>query len=425
MPYDPDATFPPLPDNGDTRPHYWREGLPVLAGSSVRLREPLIADAPGLVAALADARVGRFMSRPPDAVRGFERFIAWIQGERRAGRGLCYAILPVGTDSAAGLIQVRSLEPSFTTAEWGFALDPSHWGTGVFMESARIALDFAFRVLHVHRLEARASVANGRGNGVLRKLGAVPEGVLRQSLEQASERVDQVLWAVLDEEWLRGEPPAYHLAPMARPPEVTREDASQERLPRPRWCDDLPVLPGRLTTLRELEAEDAVELLPLLLDPEVRRFSFAPPATGEAFARYVAWSRDQRRRGRYACFGIVPRPGGRPVGLIQLRALDPSFQTAEWGFAIGRPYWGTGLFSDSAHSLLDFAFGTMGVHRLEARSAVANERATRALRRLGAVFEGALRQSFLIGGQYYDDGLYSLLAADWRSRSLTLQRASA
>jgi ribosomal-protein-alanine N-acetyltransferase len=425
MPHDPDATFPRLLDTGDSRPRYWREGLPILAGGSVRLREPRVADAPALVEALADSRVGRFMSRPPNAIRGFERFIAWIQGERRAGRGLCYAILPTGADRAAGLIQVRSLEPSFTTAEWGFALDPSHWGTGVFMEAARIALDFAFRVLRVHRLEARASVANGRGNGVLRKLGAVPEGVLRQSLEQASERVDQVLWAMLDEEWLRGEPPTYDLAPTARPPEVPQVDASPGRAPRPRWCDELPVLASDLATVRELEAEDAVELLPLLLDPEVRRFSFSPPSTGEAFAHFVAWSQDHRRNGKYACFGIVPRSQTKAVGLIQLRALDPSFQTAEWGFALGRPYWGTGLFTDAARLLLDFAFGTVGVHRLEARSAVANERATHALRRLGAVFEGALRQSFLIGGQYHDDALYSLLQVDWRRQNATLRRSIA
>ena len=79
----------------------------------------------------------------------------------------------------------------------------------------------------VHRLEARASVANGRGNGVLRKLGAVPEGVLRQSLQQASERVDQILWAMLDEEWFRsGAVPAYDLTPPARLPEVAQPQAS-------------------------------------------------------------------------------------------------------------------------------------------------------------------------------------------------------
>ena len=83
--------------------------------------------------------------------------------------------------TAIGLFQVRQLEPDFATAEWGFALGSAFWGTGMFMDGARMVVDFAFETLGVRRLEARAAVANGRGNGALRKLGAVQEGVLRRS----------------------------------------------------------------------------------------------------------------------------------------------------------------------------------------------------------------------------------------------------
>jgi len=53
----------------------------------------------------------------------------------------------------------------------------------------------------VHRLEARAAVRNGRGNGALRKLGATQEGVLRKSFRKNGEYVDQALWTILDDEW--------------------------------------------------------------------------------------------------------------------------------------------------------------------------------------------------------------------------------
>jgi ribosomal-protein-alanine N-acetyltransferase len=160
----------------------------------------------------------------------------------------------------------------------------------------------------------------------------------------------------------------------------------------------------------------------MLTDSDVQRYVSPPPSTSESFTRFVEWSRGQRRIGKYLCFGIVPRARSQAVGLIQLRALDPPFHTGEWGFAIGRPYWGTGMFPEAARLLLDFAFGTMGVHRLEARSVVENERAIRALRRLGAVFEGTLRQSFLLGTEYYDDALCSLLAADWLRRQREMKR---
>jgi ribosomal-protein-alanine N-acetyltransferase len=109
--------------------------------------------------------------------------------------------VPHGSDTAIGIFQVRSLEPAFGTAEWGFALASEFWGTGIFSDGAKLVVDFAFEVLGVHRLEARAALKNGRGNGALRKLGAVQEGVLRRSFERNGEYLDQALWTILQDEW--------------------------------------------------------------------------------------------------------------------------------------------------------------------------------------------------------------------------------
>ena len=62
-------------------------------------------------------------------------------------------------------------------------------------------MDFSFETIGVHRLEARAAVQNGRGNGALRKVGAVQEGVLRKSFLRNGEYLDQVLWTIVDEDW--------------------------------------------------------------------------------------------------------------------------------------------------------------------------------------------------------------------------------
>ena len=69
------------------------------------------------------------------------------------------------------------------------------------MAAAELVLTFAFDTIGIHRLEARAAVRNGRGNGALRKLGAVQEGVLRRSFLRDGEYLDQVLWAILESDW--------------------------------------------------------------------------------------------------------------------------------------------------------------------------------------------------------------------------------
>ncbi len=179
----------------------WKAGLPVMAGTGFSLRELRLEDATSLLAMLTTEEVSRFISPPPTTVEGFERFILWAQRERQAGNYACFAVVPAGMDTAIGIFQVRSLEPGFATAEWGFALGSQYWGTGVFVEGARLVVDFAFDAIGVRRLEARAAVANGRGNGALRKLGAVQEGVLRRSFLRHGEYHDQVLWGILSDDW--------------------------------------------------------------------------------------------------------------------------------------------------------------------------------------------------------------------------------
>jgi RimJ/RimL family protein N-acetyltransferase len=187
----------PIPSAAD-----WRTGLPTLIGSMVTLRELRLSDAPSLFVSLTTYEVARFISPPPTTLDGFERFIGWAHRQRAAGQYICFAVVARTSDIAIGLFQIRSLEPSFGNAEWGFAIAYEFWGTGAFVEGASLVLDFAFTILGSHRLEARAATVNGRGNAALRKIGAKREGVLRKSFLRHGEYLDQSLWTILGEDWL-------------------------------------------------------------------------------------------------------------------------------------------------------------------------------------------------------------------------------
>jgi len=181
----------------------WKQALPVLQGDGVTLRELRVSDAPALLALLTTEEVTHFISPPPTTIEGFERFIVWAACEREAGRYLCYAVVPEGYDTAVGLFQVRRLDPTFGTAEWGFAIGSAFWGTGLFAKGATLVVEFAFDVIGVYRLEARAAVKNGRGNGALRKIDAIQEGILRKSFLRGAEYLDQALWAISEQDWYR------------------------------------------------------------------------------------------------------------------------------------------------------------------------------------------------------------------------------
>ncbi len=181
----------------------WRQGLPSMGGRVVVLREPILSDARPLWSMVSREEVSRFMSTPPGTVEGFERFISWTHRERAVGNFACFAVVPQGTASPVGLFQIRRLDERFEAAEWGFAIGSRFWGRGVYADAAVMVLEFAFDVIGVRRLEARAAVANGRATGALRKVGATRVGVLHGSLMKEGRSLDQELWAIRAEDWRR------------------------------------------------------------------------------------------------------------------------------------------------------------------------------------------------------------------------------
>ncbi|MQA30899.1 MAG: GNAT family N-acetyltransferase [Luteitalea sp.] len=168
-------------------------------------------------------------------------------------------------------------------------------------------------------------------------------------------------------------------------------------------------------TLRALRSGDAAALLHHISRPEVLRHIAPAPTTVAGFKAFIRWTLAERRRGVHAAFGVVPVGAVRPVGMLQFWPVELDWSTSECCFVIGDEYWGTGLFERGARLMLDFAFDTVGVRRMEARSAAANGRGNGALGKLGATREGTLRGAFRRGAGVSDHVMWSILAEDWHS----------
>ena len=179
----------------------WRTELPVLTGRTVVLREVAPQDLGPIVDLLSLADATRFGTDETSPEIAAQRLVERAARDRATGAAFTYVITVSPSRSVAGVMQVRQLDPAFEAAEWECTLAPSARGSGVFLEAARLVGSFAFGTIGAHRLEARVLLRNGRANGALRKLGAVQEGVLRRSIRHNNEYLDQVLWAMLKEDW--------------------------------------------------------------------------------------------------------------------------------------------------------------------------------------------------------------------------------
>jgi len=179
----------------------WRAGLPTLAARLVTLREPSPMDLRPLMDLLLLADASRFGIDEPISEVAVQEMLDRLARDRQNGVAFTFLVVASSTRAVVGLVQARQIDLSWESAEWECTLAPSWRGTGAFLETARLVGSFAFGTVGVHRLEARVLLQNGRANGALRKLGAVQEGVLRESIRRGGEYLDQVLWSVLKEDW--------------------------------------------------------------------------------------------------------------------------------------------------------------------------------------------------------------------------------
>jgi [ribosomal protein S5]-alanine N-acetyltransferase len=183
------------------------------------------------------------------------------------------------------------------------------------------------------------------------------------------------------------------------------------------WRNLPPVLRGPGVHLREVGVEDADALLQLLSRDEIAQVIAPPPQSARELATRIEAARVERLDGRGICFAVMPDRQPLPVGLFRVREIERGFGSAEWEFVIAPEYWGRGLFFAAAPAIVDFAFDTLGVRRLEARAAMHNGRGHGALRKIGAVQEGVLRRSLQQEHGWVDQALWTLLADDWRRRT--------
>ena len=85
--------------------------------------------------------------------------------------------------------------------ELGYELSREHWGKGLMTEAARAVIDWGFQERRLAKIFAQADARNKRSLRVMEKLNMRREGVLRSHSRERGERIDEVFYGILREEW--------------------------------------------------------------------------------------------------------------------------------------------------------------------------------------------------------------------------------
>jgi ribosomal-protein-serine acetyltransferase len=120
--------------------------------------------------------------------------------------------------------------------------------------------------------------------------------------------------------------------------------------------------------------------------------------------------------GESLSFGIFR--GEILIGSIGFVHFDRKARKTEIGYWIDKSEEGKGLVSAACKLLIEYAFGELGLNRIEIRCSSENVRSAAIPISFGFEKEGVLRQAELRDGKLHDFIIYGLLAAEWRTREI-------
>jgi aminoglycoside 6'-N-acetyltransferase len=177
--------------------------------------EPLVTDRlllrgfrVGDLDALYDLRtrpdVLRYLYWPPATVAGTREVISQrLTMNKLAGENdsLVLAVERRDTGRMVGEVDLCWSSVEHRHAELGAILHPDAQGQGYAAEASAALLDLAFTRMELHRVSARTDARNEASQRALRRLGMRQEGHLRQCVYFAGEWHDELIFAILAQEW--------------------------------------------------------------------------------------------------------------------------------------------------------------------------------------------------------------------------------
>lgn len=106
-----------------------------------------------------------------------------------------------------------------------------------------------------------------------------------------------------------------------------------------------------------------------------------------------------------------------PIGLVALRDNKmPHNRNAELGIMIMPDHQGKGYGPEAVSWILDWAFTSQGLHRIELGTFDLNERAQKAYLGMGFVVEGRKREALYKAGRFWDIIIMGMLASEWKEK---------
>jgi ribosomal-protein-alanine N-acetyltransferase len=179
-----------------------------------------------------------------------------------------------------------------------------------------------------------------------------------------------------------------------------------------------PTLRTARLRLRAFTDADADALFALHSNAHVLRYWDAPPWSERAQAeRFIATCKVMAEEGIGARLALDRIADNTFIGWCSLTRWNANYRSASMGYCLDDSAWGHGYATEAGGALLQWAFDTLDLNRVQAETDTRNAASAHVLEKLGFVREGTLREDCIVNGEASDSWIYGLLRRQWRPSS--------
>lgn len=178
--------------------------FPILKSKRLTLREILVTDLNRMFAILSREDVTRFYGL--EAVKNSSEvmeLIHYFNEMFTTKKGIRWGIIENETNLLIGTCGFNSYNERNKRAEIGYELHPDYWNKGFASEAISSVLTYGFDALHLNRIAAIVYPENIPSQKLLRNLGFIEEGLLRDYLIQGDQYHSTIVFSILQNEWVR------------------------------------------------------------------------------------------------------------------------------------------------------------------------------------------------------------------------------
>ncbi len=178
---------------------------------------------------------------------------------------------------------------------------------------------------------------------------------------------------------------------------------------------DQPILTGKRIRLEPLTPAVLEDYLAALADPEFDRLTGSHAIYDRP--EIETWLATRQAHHDRADWAAIRAEDGAFLGEAVLNKLDPENESANYRVWLTGPHVGQGYGTEITRLVIDFALGTVGLHRVSLSVYDINPRAQRVYEKCGFRYEGRLREALRWDGRWHDELLMAILHSDLRPDS--------